>query len=538
MNYVLFKVGSVIYKYDGVAFEATSLIEPLSQLDYETHGVTSLLDISKTDLLFLGNEVEVLTWTNAPEEIFYAELETTESFKPLDLIQEGGEFEVLTWTDAEETPKLELTVPEHRPIRLLEEPVSLVTWTDSEDVPEVSMNVLAESFIHYQLSKDNIEWVGWNGENWSEEYKMTKEEVEALTPVEFKALFGNSIYQKDLYYKVFMESHNPSNSTVIRKITTTFKPNNPPVILEPIIMPDEIHNSYVQVQGQLRDFEGDSIEYRVMIKKSGESEFYVVNDWLSVPNNHNFNRAYNYPYFLPGDNTVRVEVRDQRGESSYWESHVVLLNEDPYLTIIYTDFNVSGVIGDDDGDDVAWRVKINGQVMFDYTSFAPSPREFWYSWDSDDLNFGVMNDVTVETIDTHGGYASETFQVLGTYKGLMFVDSNGNYYTTDKGDILKMLDIGTIVGGQISEPSKVVLQNMNGFHVEDVEIEPINSQVNDHVTVEVSTSDNPFNPVPIIKVAELMAHAEEKPFFVRINSGKYARGGGEFEIVSRAEPVI
>lgn len=132
---------------------------------------------------------------------------------------------LLTWTDAVEIPKLELTVPEHRPITLLDEPISLLTWTDATDVPELSTSVLAENAIYYQLSKDNTNWVGWNGTAWVDGYEMTKLELEALTAAEYELYFSNRVFAKyEMYIKAKMSLQIPSEELplLFETVTTNF----------------------------------------------------------------------------------------------------------------------------------------------------------------------------------------------------------------------------------------------------------------------------------------------------------------------------
>lgn len=483
---------------------------------FETYGMDDISNIPQEKWDELERPVEIYTWTDNKDAIGTNVSYTYNHF---------------------ENPKLELTMPEYKPICLLESP-TLLTWTDVDHGLAVRQTVLAENKIRYLLSKDSVTWVGYNGEEWIKNYEMTKEELELLESDVFKEWFGNSIYQKDLYYKILLQGQNPYNTPIVRRITTIYNDNQCPLILDPKINPDIVHNEYVTVTGTLQDLEGDSIQYRVLIKKAGESSFKVADNWVSVSNNFTFTRAYNFPYFIPGINQIKVEVKDSRGKVTSWVGNLILLNTEPTITLTHTDFVVEGVIGDEDGDEVSYRVLVNGNELFDFVDFSPSPRHFRYSWDSSDLIFGEMNTIRVEVKDTHGGFAFQEFQVLGTYKGLLFMDEHGNYYTTDKGDILKLLDLGTIIGGQTTEVKKVILQNRNGFHIEDLEIRSVKSEIKPHVTLEISENEMPFIATPVIKFTEVMAHEDVKPFFVRVVSGKYARSGGDFEIIAKAEPAI
>ncbi|SNS21436.1 hypothetical protein SAMN05446037_100656 [Anaerovirgula multivorans] len=523
---ILIKSLDKIYTFSDSNWVEKTIQEPLTKEDFEENGMDDLSIIPQEKWAELQKPVEIYTWTDNE-----------------DVIESKISYTYIHF----ENSKLELTVPEYKPIYSLASP-TILTWTNSEEDLQLEQRVLAETYTRYLLSKDNTTWYGYDGAEWVADREMTKAELEALTSIEFKELFGNKIYGESMYVRAILSSQNPNEPPVVRNMTITFKPNVAPLIVDPTINPDTVHNEYATVTSTIEDLEGDTVQYRVLIQKAGES-YEEVDTWTSIASGNSFTRAYNYPYFNPGQNSIKVEARDQRGEISEWVGNLVLSNEDPTLVYTYTEFSVNGTIGDADGDDVTYRVSINGVLKFDYIPFAPSPRSFSYLWDSDDLNKGVMNDIKLEIKDTHGGYYTETFQVLGTYKGLMFKDENGSYFTDGKGDLLEWLDFGTIVGGQTTPAKKVTLENKNGFAVDSVEISAkdvfdtafpstgVTPELIPDVAVEFSENEMPFTPLHLLQLTDVMAHNDTKDLYVRIATSKHARRGGEFKITSKAEPV-
>ena len=57
-------------------------------------------------------------------------------------------------------------------------------------------------------------------------------------------------------------------------------------------------------------------------------------------------------------------------------------------------------IGDDDNDMVAYRIAINGELIFDYTDFTPTKTYVNYVFDTFKLKFGEENIITIEAKDT------------------------------------------------------------------------------------------------------------------------------------------
>jgi hypothetical protein len=511
MGYSLFSVEGIIKTIDGSVLTETGLSEPLSKNDFETHGVF-LNDLSEEDWGVLPDQFEIITWT--------------------DIITDETTQEML----------VELTVEENKPINWLPQPVAISTWTDSTDPLELEMTYNAYSKITYQVSTDNETWWGFNSTTaqFEENYEMSQSELEGITETQFRNWVGDSIYKFDFYYKINLESDNPDNLPTVSSFETTFKPNQGPVINNFNITPDEIHNNHVEVTGDLVDLENDSIEYRVLIQKVSESSFTEVNAWTPKPNGSSFFRAYDKSYFELGENQIKVETRDQRGDlGAEMTGNIVLTNTAPTVNYSFNEFKVTGEIGDIDSDKIRYRVKINGSPFLDWTNWLETPTGFLVEWKSDDVRLGELNVIQLEIEDEFNAITTESFEVMGKYNGLLFVDENGNYYMSDQGVELKKLDIPQIIAGQNSEPKKVTLLNQTGSSLESVNIAADNGDLPDTANVYVDLSDTAFTPKALIELNEIMNHGDSKDFYVSIQTqmGK-GKLGANFHIKTEGSIIV
>lgn len=107
----------------------------------------------------------------------------------------------------------------------------------------------------------------------------------------------------------------------------------------------------------------------------------------------------------------------------------------------------------------------------------------------------------------------------------MFISEDGQYYSTNIGEVLKYLEVGTIVAGNLSGMFKVTLKNTIGYEVKNIILTTAQKDLNPtEEVVELSLTDKPFTATNRIEVDSL-AHAESVPFYVRINASPKAIGG-------------
>lgn len=401
----------------------------------------------------------------------------------------------------------------------------------------LTQSVIAENRIRFLLSNNGVMWNGYNGISWVENYEMTKTELESLTSVEYTSMFGNKIYTQQLFIKVLIYSENPDN-VVFKNATVTFKPNQAPTILNPIITPDQVHDEYVTLSADIVDYEGNGTEFRVSIQKANETSYYVANDWEIRNAETSISKTYNYPYFNTGENLVKLEVKDNQGLVSEWMGNVTIVNSVPNIVYTHDDFSVSGTIYDDDNDTVTYRLLVNGQVEQDYMEYAASPRNFSIKWDSSSVNIGNTNDITIEAKDNLGDTTSTTFQIIGKYNGLLFLDELGDYYTTDNGNLLKMLNIETLVAGQKSEIKKITFKNQAGSPIENITISSDETELPPNANVKFGYSLESFEETDSLIFDEILNHDATKDFYVSIHTNVgQGKLGSKFKINAEANIV-
>lgn len=427
--------------------------------------------------------------------------------------------------------------------------IDILEKEGNDEELEIHITRVAENSIQFLVSPDKQNWYGYDGEDWKKDYEMNREQLMSIPSSAWKSfIFKGGLYKHNLFIKSIFRNE-IEGEQYLRGIEIEFTENEAPMIIDAQASIDEIHNEYTKITAMIKDMEGDNIEYRILIRKAEEEDFEEVDAWEAIENCKAISKEYNYPYFNPGLNTLRIEARDQRGKTSSHDINIVLLNEKPTLFFVFDEYKIEGVIGDQDGDKVTYRIFINDKMVFDYLPFEESPRKFEYKWNSRDMNIGEMNKVRIEVKDTHGGLIKEEFEVLGVYQGIMFKDHLGNYYTKDDGEILNWLDFGTMFGGQSSLPKKVIVENRTGRHIEDLNIE-ISDMVNalfpeeGEMTVpvhearaELSLTEMPFEPANKIVIEDVLANEDTREFYIRITANRHARGRGEFKIKVESKPL-
>ncbi|GEA16822.1 hypothetical protein E308F_30680 [Moorella sp. E308F] len=437
-----------------------------------------------------------------------------------------------------------------KPIFHLNNPILLV-YSQTVQQLKSNLNIVAEKRTRFLVSKDGcLTWYAFKDGIWKQvaltdinDKGMSKTELQAITSDQWKQWFTRGT----LDFAVSLKTTNPYSSPTLNKITVNFPVNQAPLIQNPSLTPDTIHNEWVELRATVEDLEGDQFQYQVWINGS---QVYptTAGEWSPLLNSgESIFKAYNYPYFRVGTNVVKLIVRDKRGLTREWSSNVTVTNINPTITISHGNFSLVGTIGDDNSDSVAYRILINGRQVFPtegnniidgilYSDFAPSPRQIKYEWGSNDVRFGVPNTFTIEVIDNFKGKGLAEFQVVGTYKGILFMDEQGNFYSTDKGEILKYLDFGTLIAGQETEPKLVYLKNQNGFDVENVELK-VTDNLPPGVNVYISKSNQPFEYNMVINHSGVLQDEETIPFYVKLVTDKMAEAGVSFEITTKASPV-
>lgn len=549
----------------------------LTESDYLTNGIPQLELIPQQKWNELQKPIKILTFSKLDEDII---LETeVEPFRPIDEIQKNGEFEVITYTESDKDIKLELTVPPYKPLYLLDNP-KLLTWTESEEDLEIVQNITVEQKKRFLVSKDNRStWQKFNHdtETWENAdihdiytLGMTKEELESITRQQWRLWTELNMY---LDFACSLEGANLEgnlHSPYITSFEVMFPENEAPLINNPKLtagiyeLDDEttIHAETINLNAELVDLEGDQLKYKILI--NGDKVFPENEEWTELLNSpFNLQKSFEYTYFNVAnhyennpptedllENTVAIVVRDDRDVERTWTGKVLVINAKPMIVLSHTDFTLNATISDPDNDKLAYRILINNDAKYPtsndnvidgkrYTEFKNSPYDLSYQWRSTDLKFNRPNTITLEIIDALKGVTTSSFNVIGTYRGLMFVDDAGNYYTSDSGEILKYLDFNTIMAGQTTEPKIVYLRNQNGFDIEDTEVIVDLPTAPQGVEIKLSKLPDPYENKDDLSFSGILQDGEQVYFYAKLITDAFSTsGGGVFKINAKAKSIV
>lgn len=189
----------------------------------------------------------------------------------------------------------------------------------------------------------------------------------------------------------------------------------------------------------------------------------------------------------------------------------------------------------------------NGYVIADAIRFEYVPpfaemKETPIVWEkqylSTQVNIDADNVVEVTAIDSYGDQSVRSFTFVGKYAGLMFSDVNGEYYSDDFGDVLRYLDVGVLIVGQISQTYPIRLTNKTSNALTNLLLTPNNKTLPEGVNLEISKIEDPFTPQDSLFYTEMLNYDEAVPFFTRIVTAHTARTGyGEFDIFVKGDPA-
>jgi len=242
-----------------------------------------------------------------------------------------------------------------------------------------------------------------------------------------------------------------------------------------------------------------------------------------------------------GDNKLTFEIAvdgdEQRTIQKVIDKAIKLNNEAPHLAIVQADsdaFRAHFVITDPNiGDSVKYRILIRNSILNDvvlvpWTELEEAPLEIVYNIDTSKVVVGKLNALIVEYQDNFGASASTTYSFEGSYRNLVFTDSHGEYYTTDKGVLLKLLHLGHIYAGSKSLAFPIIVKNSYGEPVTNMKISPI--VIKDAgVEYQLSKTAEPFNPLPELSYGdEIIESGDTRTFYVRGVASEQAFGFGEF----------
>lgn len=301
-----------------------------------------------------------------------------------------------------------------------------------------------------------------------------------------------------------------------------------------------VHLENAVINISINDADGDKCQFRVLLNGV---QLYDWTSFSSVPIQTTvivLNNVLNN-----GSNTITVEVKDDYKIVGTASSTITInkVNNPPVLADFKVVGNVlSGTITEPDGDMFRYRILLNGSKIYpddnDYSPWQKYPTNVWYVIPKNVYVPGTSYTLSVDAVDQLGLSSRIDVGAVLKYAGLMFCDVDENYYSNDIGEVIKYLNVGTIVAGNNSPVYQVWIKNTLGYPLKNVELF-VNQRELDGVEVkaEISKTNSPFEPAQHIVFDEPLGSGEKFTFYVRVSTTEYGEHGGKFDIIASADPM-
>lgn len=296
-----------------------------------------------------------------------------------------------------------------------------------------------------------------------------------------------------------------------------------------------VHKSSVNLSGTLSAGEGYTVSYQVLVN---DQIIHQVSDFLPI---HSINMEIPSSIMSLGLNTISLVAKDNENDSVSWSFYVTVVNDVPIITAVMKGLTLNLRIDEPETDKVQYRVELNGVQVLPpngFTDLQDAPIMYQYTFKSSEVNIGSTNTLTIYVRDELGGETTKSITFVGDYSGIMFADPQGNFYSTDLGEVLKYLDFGAIIAGQTSLSVPVRLINKNGFKVTNIILSNDNNEQQPGARLEMSKMDLPFTPEDELFYSDVLDYNDELTFYVRLvtDVGTSPRSG-KFTIFVKGDPT-
>lgn len=478
----------------------------------------------------LGSSFQVIEYTGNPTQETSVITAETDPYSVYDYISETPE--VLVYTELDEDITVETTT---EPFDLYDEfgdSVDVLYYTDDESVNEADL-ILEANWSPLDELEGDFEVVVWTEEPSDiaqRALKMTAipnpQFIKLVNPLKLYGYLEDVLiddisqtYKNKKETRYLITDENSNDWYVFDKNTREFK-----------IVDASTHESIIENGMTFEDL--NSIEEEDW-KKWGK-------EWLNIG-----------IFLKDNERDTIVSVIDNmsykdflpRDTSSLSETSLYILNTTARIDISINGNTIKGVLSDDDLTRVQYRVLLNGEHYYpedgSFTDLSEPPQNIGITFTSKDIKVDELNTVRVEFRDFFGTIDYWEADFIGTYSGLVFKDIYGDYFSTEIGEVLKYLDFGVIVAGQVTVEHEIILKNQYGYDVKNIQLFANTSEFPDGMTIEFSDSLAPFNPQEKLIIPEVLENGEELSFYVRLRTtlGVTPNANGSFDIIVKADRV-
>lgn len=263
--------------------------------------------------------------------------------------------------------------------------------------------------------------------------------LSALTQADYSEIFA--LYS--LNYAVYL----PSDAT-LTDLTFAFPKNAAPIVKNLMATPSPVHDQSTELSFDIYDPEKQDSYYQIFLNGVALTTEFVPVTTSNVKTTF-LNNQLNV-----GTNTVLVRAKDETDTSADYTYTITKYDTLPTSVSVLAGNTYTMAVSDKDLDAVTLTATLNGEPI-DSMVLTATPFTHVVTWDKSKTKIGEDNTLVVTLTDTAGGVTTITETFVGKYYGLMFADTNGEYYTTDLAKLLKYCNFGIVIAGRPGLPVQV-----------------------------------------------------------------------------------
>ena len=386
-------------------------------------------------------------------------------------------------------------------------------------------------------------WIPLKDPKEVKEKGLTITQLEALTSSDYTQIFN----QGQIDFVMYIPSSTTSSDYYINNITATFPKNGAPVIEYFRAVVNKIHAGDVDVIFKFSDPEKGNVNYNIYVNDELVIAKYDVASGTegreTIPNSAFKEIDETDTEEIEATNIIRFEVEDEYGASSSETYMVTKVDRLPTVVGVLDQdaYRYTFTINDSDkGDKVKYSAYLNDiESPISSSEFMDVPiRELSFDIPQNHIRIGENNTLRVIVEDNVSGKVTILLNFVGTYPSLLFFDDNNDILSNNFGEVLKNLNLGSILCGQVSQPTRVKITNNTSKAVRDLvissprDIDGTDSSIKDDndVTVDRQHKDGTLwiqlsfeenftdpNTYYAINIPALASH-ESKYFYIRAQS--------------------
>ena len=248
-----------------------------------------------------------------------------------------------------------------------------------------------------------------------------------------------------------------------------FPANSAPLIKDFVPSTNSFHAEDIDIRFNITDPEGTKCKYRVYVN----NKLYPDENarWTDVTDSSGICKlTIENKYFdeVPGKNIIKIEAIDEDGNIGSQSYDITKTDELPETLngTMFEDTYTFTITDKDAPDKVKYTASIinslyvNGKQFFE-TDYLDNPTiGNVINIPPDLIEYGKENTLRIVLTDNVGGVSTFDVTFVGDYFGLLFLDENGKYLSSDIGKVIEKLDFGNVTGGMTSDPPmKVIAYN-------------------------------------------------------------------------------